>query len=150
MQYGIVVLGLTFASYIDCIAKIQKKAIRIISHQSYTSHSLPIFKELRSLRIPDIIQLKLLTFDYETTNNSISSCFHEFFNHNSSVHNYNTRQSHRGDIVIVQTSSSLYGLKSIRYLGAKYWNELPAEIRNSSSKTVFKKKLKTYLIDTMQ
>ena len=51
---------------------------------------------------------------------------------------------------MVQTNSSLYGLKSIRYLGAKYWNELPAEIRNSSSKTVFKKKLKTYLINTMQ
>ena len=150
LQYGIVVWGLTFASYTDCIAKIQKKAIRIISHQSYITHSLPIFKELRLLRISDIIQLKLLTFVYETINNSIPSCFHEFLNHNSSVHNYNTRQSHRGDIFMVQTNSSLYGLKSIRYLGAKYWNELPAEIRNSSSKTVFKKKLKTYLIDTMQ
>ena len=71
LQYGIVVLGLTFASYIDCIAKIEKKAVRIISHQSHLSHSLPIFKELR--------QLKLLIFVYETINNSILSCFHEFF-----------------------------------------------------------------------
>ena len=101
LQYGIVVWGLTFASYTNCIAKIQKKAIRIISHQSYISHSLPIFQELRLLRISDIIQLKLLTFVYETINNSIPSCFHEFFNHNSSVHNYNTRQSHRGDIFMV-------------------------------------------------
>ena len=150
LQYGIVVWGLTFASYIDCIAKVQKKAVRIISHQSYLSHSLPIFKELRLLRVSDIIQLKLLIFVYEAVNNIISSCFHEFFTYNSTVHSYNTRQSHRGDIFMVQTNSSLYGLKSIRYLGAKSWNELPMEIRKLSSKKVFEKQLKEYLIDSMQ
>ena len=150
LQYGIVVWGQTFASYIDCIAKVQKKAVRIISHQSYLSHSLPIFKELRLLHVSDIIQLKLLIFVYEAVNNIISSCFHEFFTYNSTVHSYNTRQSHRGDIFMVQTNSSLYGLKSIRYLGAKSWNELPMEIRKLSSKKVFKKKLKAYLIDSMQ
>jgi len=73
-----------------------------------------------------------------------------FFNYNSSVHGYNTRQSQRGDIFMIQTNSSLYGLKSIRYLGAKSWNELPMEIRKLSSKKLFKKKLKAYLIHSMK
>ena len=106
--------------------------------------------QLSRTKVSDIIQLKLLIFVYEAVNNIISSCFHEFFTCNSTVHSYNTRQSHRGDIFMVQTNSSLYGLKSIRYLGAKSWNELPMEIRKVSSKKVFKKKLKAYLIDSMQ
>ena len=51
LQHGIVVWGLTFALYVDCIARIKKKAVRIISHQSYLSHSLPIFNELRLLSV---------------------------------------------------------------------------------------------------
>ena len=127
-----------------------KKAVMIISHQSYLSHSLPIFKELRLLRVSDIIQLKLPIFVYEAVNNNISSCFYEFFNNNSIVHSYNTRQSHRGDIFMVQINSSLYGLKSIRYLGTKSWNGLPMEIRKLSSRKVFMKKLKAYSIDSMK
>ena len=121
---------------------IKTKAVGIISHQSYLSHSFPIFKELRLLRVSDIIQLKLPIFVYEAVNNNISSCFHEFFTYNSTVHSYNTRQSHRDDIFMVQANSSLYGLKSSRYLGAKSWNELPMEIRKLSFKKVFKKSLK--------
>jgi len=68
-----------------------------------------------------------------------------FFNYNSSVHGYNTRQSQRGDIFMVQTNNSLYGLQSIRYLGAKSWNELPMEIRNLSSKNVFAKMSPSFL-----
>ena len=64
---------------------------------------------------------KLLTFVYETVNNSIPFCFQEFFNYNSSVHNHKTKQLHRGDIFMVQTNSSRYRLKLIRYLGAKSW-----------------------------
>ena len=40
-----------------------------------------------------------------------------------------------------------YGLKSIQYLGAKLWNELPVELRNASSKTFFKTKLKSYFLN---
>ena len=99
LQYGIAVWRLTFASYTDYIAKIQKKTIRTISHQPYLSHSLPIFKELKLLRVSDIFQLKLITFVYESMSNSNPSCFHEFFHFNSSVYSHKTRQSNRGDII---------------------------------------------------
>ena len=57
-----VVWEVTFASYADYIARIEKEAIKIISHQSYRSHFLPIFKEPRLLLFSNIFYLKLLTF----------------------------------------------------------------------------------------
>ena len=47
----------------------------------------------------------------------------------------------------VPKNSLQYGLKSIRYLGAKLWNALPVELRNAPSKILFKRKLKIYLLE---
>ena len=54
LQYGIVIWGQTFSSYIEPIFKLQKKAIRTISHQTALSHSLPLFKGLQLLRVSDV------------------------------------------------------------------------------------------------
>ena len=59
-----------------------------------------------------------LKFIYESVNNINLPCWHEFVTFNCSVHSHEIRQSHRGDIIIVQKYSFQYGLKSIRYLGA--------------------------------
>ena len=45
-------------------------------------------------------------------------------------------------IPLAHKNSVQYGLKSIRYMGAKMWNDLPVELRNSPSKHSFKKHLK--------
>ena len=49
----------------------------------------------------------------------------------------------------VKYTRFLYGLGSNRYLGAKLWNELPREIKTSSSKFVFKKQLQKHLLEIM-
>ena len=76
-------------------------------------------------------------------------CFHSFFSLNSTVHCYNTRQSFRGDLFLANINTSQYGLKSIRYLGATLWNELPIAIRTSPSKFSFKKSLQIHFLNAM-
>ena len=116
---------------------------------SFVAHTLPIFTDLKLLRIADIFKLRLLSFVYEAINKSAPDCFHDFFSLNSSIHCHNTRQSTRGDLFLTKLNTLQYGLKSIRYLGAKLWNEIPATIRISSSKFLFKKRLKAYLLNAM-
>ena len=53
LQYGLIVWGQTYASYIDPIFKLQKKAIRAISFQPRMSPSLPIFNDLKLLKLSD-------------------------------------------------------------------------------------------------
>ena len=89
------------------------KALRAISQEHPRSNTLPIFKALKLLRLQDVFQLKVIQ-----------------------------------GILIEEISSSLtkslqYGLKLICYMGAKMWNDLPEEIRNSTSNLYsFKKNLK--------
>ncbi len=146
LQYGLIVWGQTYASYIDPIFKLQKKAVRAISFQPRMSPSLPIFNDFKLLKLSEIFELRLLTFVFDSVNKTSPSCFHDFFLFSSSVHQYSTRQASQGDLFMSRKNSLQYGLKSIRYLGAKLWNTLPVELRNASSKISFKTKLKIFLL----
>ena len=86
LQYGLIVWGQPFASYIDLIFKLQKKAVRSISFQPRLSPSLPIFKDLKLLKLFDIFKVRLLTFVYDSINKTSPCCFHNFYLFSSSVH----------------------------------------------------------------
>ena len=72
------------------------------------------------------------------------SCFPKFFNTLTSVHQYDTRQATKGDIVMMRKNTLQYGLRSIRYAGAKAWNSIPFSIKQSSSVTIFRRDLKLH------
>ena len=150
VMYGITVWGQTCASYIDPIIKLQKKAVRNILHQSLFCHTTPIFNTLKLLKLPDIFKLRLLNFVFESLNKLAPHYFHSYFSINSSIHSYYTRHSTHGDIYIEKKNTLQFGLRSIRCMGAKLWNDLPLEVRNSTSKFLFKRKVKLYLQDTME
>ena len=149
LQYGIIVWGQTCASYLEPLFKLQKRAVRAISHQAFLAHSLPIFKDLKLLSFDDIFKFKLAIFVYESISKLTPVYFHNFFRHNASVHSHNTRQSKRGDLFLVQKNTLQYGIRSIRYTGAKLWNGLPTAIRTLCSKVLFKKHLKSYFLNAM-
>ena len=146
LQYGLIVWGQTYASYIDPIFKLQKKAVKAISFQPRMTPSLPIFNDFKLLRLSEIFELRLLCFVFDSVNKTSPSCFHDFFLFNSSVHQYSTRQASQGDLYMSRKNSLQYGLRSIRYLGAKLRNVLPVELRNAPSKISFKKQLRNCLL----
>ena len=113
LQYGLIVWGQTFTSYIDPIFKLQKKAVRSISFQPHLSPSLPIFKDLKLLKLFDIFKVRLLTFVYDSSNKTSPCCFHNFYLFSSSVHWYSTRQASQGVLYLFRKDSLQYGLKSI-------------------------------------
>ncbi len=144
-QYGIIVWGQTFNTYLDPLFKIQKKTVRAISFQSPLFPSSPIFKDLQLLQLYSIFKLKLLTFVFDIGNGNLPNCFDNFFLLGSSVHQYCTRQASKGNLYLGNKNTLQYGLKSLRYLGAKLWNDIPVEIRSIRLKHSFKMQLKIHL-----
>ena len=122
LQYGIVVWGLTYDTYIKPIFILQKEVVRAITFNNFSAPSAPIFLTLRLLKLQDLFEMKLLTFVFEAVNKFSPSCFHEFFDVLSQVHQHDTRQARKGDILLTRKNTLQYGLKSIRYAGAKSWN----------------------------
>ena len=147
LQYGLIAWCQTYASYTEPIFRLQKKAVRAISFQSRMSPSLPIFKDLKLVKLSDIYELRLLTFVFDSINKTSPDCFHNVFLFSSSVHQYPTRQASHGDLYLIQQNSLHYGLKSICYLGAKLWNKLPAELRNAPIKAILQQKPENLLTE---
>ena len=138
LQYGILVWGLTYETYINPVFLLQKQVIRAIAFENFTSHSTPIFSDLKILKMHDLFQLKLLTFVYESVH-EISPCLFPQL--------YGTRQASKDDIFLTQKITNQYGLRSIHYHGSKCWNDIPVDIKRSPSVNIFRQRLKAFLFE---
>ena len=71
---------------------LQKKAVRILAFRPYISHSTPIFKNLKILKLEDLYTIQLYKFYYKNTNNLLPSYFNSFTPYyNNENHNHDLR-----------------------------------------------------------
>ncbi len=71
--------------------KTTNKAIRILSFSKYNAYTEPLFKELKLLKVKDILKLKALKFYYKYRNNKLPYYLQKMpFNYNIDTHNYDT------------------------------------------------------------
>lgn len=145
LQYGIVVWGLTYDVHIKPVYLLQKRVVKAIAFEHFTSPSTPIFSDLKILKLQDLFQLKLLCFVYDCVNKISPNCFHNFFESVTNVHQYGTRQASKNDIFLNRKNTLQYGIRSVRFFGAKSWNNIPVDIKTSSSAFSFRQKLKAFL-----
>ena len=88
LNYGLLLWGV----YLKDIFLLQKKAIRLVTHNSYTSHTEPIFKEKGLLNLADMFLLNKLKFLHKIFHNNLPSYFQTYWEHfTQSVVNYNLR-----------------------------------------------------------
>ena len=70
--------SLVWGSKINQIEKIQKKAIRVITHSKYIAHTEPLLKELRLLKAQDMFSLKLILFLNKLSHNTLPPYFETY------------------------------------------------------------------------
>ena len=73
------------------IIKLQKKAIRIISHAQYNAHTDPIFKKLNILKLENLIDLEMMKLSYRYVHKTLPMPVSNLFKANSYNHGYQTR-----------------------------------------------------------
>ena len=139
-------------TYIRILSKSSIPAAKKSSslYQIWTIYSSlrPNFSVIKNLKLEDTLHLNILTFVYKAINRLSPSCFHNYFQLNSTIHKIGTRQATRGDLFKSLKNTTLYGLQTIQYFGSKLWNTLPLFTRVANSVAVFRSKLKTHLLDS--
>ena len=113
----------------------------------FFSYTTSIFHSLKILKLNDIITHDILKFVYKSVNGLSPSPFLNYFQLSNTAHSHETRQAARGDIFQSMRNAFLYGLRSIKYFGAKLWNCIPTFIKISVSFNILKSKLKEFLIN---
>ena len=83
----------------------------------------------------------LFMHNYVYHRNKLPVVLSTYFEENKVIHKYNTRQKNHFHIDAIKTEIRK---RSIKYMGSKLWNDLPAELKEIQSLQSFKYKLKNY------
>ena len=135
LNYCIIVWGGTFATHIQPVKVIQKRAIRNLHNVPARTHTNPLFLQSKILKLDDIYKFRICEYFYvnELEKNYLRN------------HSHDTR--HRSSLV-PEFQRLTTTQRSINYAGPTFWNSLPNDIKNSSSRKSFKTSLCNYLLDS--
>lgn len=133
LQYAIHCWGGTFKYNTEKLRVIQNFFIRIILHKNKRESSFPLFKKLNILPLQHLYIFKVLKIFYiRSGNTGTNNLF------------YNTRCTSRNNFRLPKVKKSLFR-RSFDYVGPKYFNILPCEIKNIINCKLFLLKLKKWL-----
>ena len=159
--YAIEVWGSAFKTELDKILILQKRVMRLMTFNDEfpaipgTSRSAnPIFIKMNSTKVEEIYKFQVAKFVFKCLNQTTPIQFHNWYklNHLMHVHPQGLiimlviKQSSIISVSLACTTN--YGLKQIKVSGPRIWNELPSNLKNSSSINIFLKKLKIHYIST--
>jgi len=134
---------------VDQIYKLQKKAVRIICGAKYNAHTLPLFKKLNILPLPDLITFFRIQFMQKFQFGLLPSAFVDVWTtmaarHQQNLHNYPLRNSENLYIPPARLATTE---KHPYHLLPKIWAEFNDPIKFIRNREEFNSKLKKYFFD---
>ena len=141
LTYCCEIWGNTYMSNVHRICVLQKKVVRIIHHAGRLAHTNLLFKQMYSLKFPDLVKNRTVILIYNLYYRKLPTLLQERFKKNQNVHN-----TRRRNTFSVQYSSTNLKAMCITIYGVQLWNTLPEHIKEPKSLFIFKNYLKAYLI----
>ena len=114
LTYGITVWVTGSETYLKLVQITQKKVVRAMTFSNLTAHSLPLFSNLKLLKVNDLYKLSISSCVYECHNNLAPTHFTDYFTQISAIHSCNTRGAAHGDYFIVRKNTLVYGICSLQ------------------------------------
>ena len=114
--------------------------------RNYGSQTKQLFSEFGLLRVEQIRIAQIGEFMYRYDHDLLPLVYKGFFCHTSSIHSYKTRGSNSYRRDYAHTNTRLF---SIKFTGTLVWNNIPLAIRSSPNLLIFKKKLRSLLVNEL-
>lgn len=141
-QYGIEIYGHAGSTIIKKLQTQQNKSIKILYNLHPRTSTNKIHLKNRFLKIKDLHKSFTLNFLHKYKNNQLPPIFNDMFTQYTDIHTHQTRNRenyHRPPIRLATAD------KSMQAFASKLWNKLPRELKETTSYTTFKTKVKEFL-----
>ena len=143
LTYCIEIWGMTFKCHIDPLFKLQKKALRLITHSHRLAHTESLLKQLNILTIEKLYVFSVQLFMFKFSNAVLPAVFSDFFVVNADVHDHNTRQHLQYHTPIVHSQQTS---RRVRVTGVRAHHIFSSIIGYSCSIGQYKISIKRHLI----
>jgi hypothetical protein len=135
ISYGVTVWGNINSKEVKRLTTLQKKAIRAIMKVKYNSHTEPIFKKLKILKIHDLFSLNCCKLYFKSKTGILKSYFSDVLHPNHAIHTHYTRQHNNAHQHNISMSIEQ---QSINYKISTAWNQLPPSLKVQSHNCIHK------------
>jgi hypothetical protein len=136
------VWGACCEAYLSPLRVLHKKIVKVMLFKSRYEHSAPLFKSLNMLTLDHVNNYMCAIFIYKSICNDSNDEWFSLY-----VSNYNTRLSTLS-VLSMPNINSTHSRQSVRWVGCRFWNCLPLELRDRElSFNSFKFRLKKYLLN---
>lgn len=148
VQYCNIIWANTYPTHLQKIYKLQKRIVRIICNAGYRDHTKPLFQKCNLLNVFDInkYQISLFMYKYMNIPSAVPDTFINYFQLNSQIHSYATRKANKLHVNYARTTTRQF---TICYKGPIIWNSFEPVITQSVSLGIFQKRVKAYLINSL-
>ena len=147
MLYGCQIWGQNDNNSLRKIQSLQNNALRLISFaDSFYDHVSPIYKDLKLLKLRDLITLKNIIFIHEYFNDKLPNSFAGYFNLTKNMHPHNLRTANHGQIFMPTKDTVRYGRKSITIKSIQSWNDIAKKFPQENLLKLSLKKLKSIVV----
>ena len=148
LSYGLLAWGTASRTSIEKLFLLQKKIVRIISGESYTAHTGPIFKKLEILNLWDLYDHSFAKFMFDFHHYNLPDVFSDYFVRTNEIHNYNTRAHSKGSLHASLKPKNIHGSLLTSNLGVTIYNKIIDLdfFSTCPNNKLFSKKYKKYLI----
>ncbi len=129
---------------LQTIQKLQNRAARIVTNSSYDVSASNLIKELNWPTVTEMIKCETATITYKALSGLAPGYLSNLFKKNSARDISMNLRNAIAD-VLVPRMKTCNGQKAISFRGAKTWNELPLDVKQAPSLSIFKSRLKSNL-----
>ena len=127
------------------LQKIQNAAARLIKKKSKFEHITPVLRELHWLPVEQRSAFKIGVLTYKALHGESPQYLRDI------IHRYTPtrtlRSSSRNELQIPKMKKHVHSKRAFSFSAPEFWNDLPENIKNSSSLAIFIKNLKTFLFN---
>ena len=144
VRYGLLCWGRASRTKINEINKLINRAIRCIHFKSWKESVSSIKIAKKILDVENMFQYELGVFMHKFKRDILPINFKPYFTSINKIHNHSTRFSETN--YYFPRVNSLYGSKSLSYLGCKVWEEIPRNLKEQNYLKAFQSGLKNVLL----
>ena len=143
-NYGLVVWGSIYPTYLKKIKLLQNKAIRIVTSSHRSTSSKPLYIKTNILPLPKLFELETAKFVYSYKFNLLPKIFDNYFSYAKSCYSRTAKFSLKNHLTISLFKSNRTQ-KSIKCTGPKIENSISHNLRTMTFDK-FKKHYKSVLL----
>ena len=139
LSHGIVLWGTVSKTHLEKLISLQNKAMRAIGCCDWRTSANPLFARFKISKLHDIYSLEVAKFVKQTLLRRFPPYFLDYYHEFINIYSHSTRSTIHHNLVLPLYSTAR-AQNSIKFQGAKIWNNIPSHVKLMS----YRKFVKTY------